>query len=72
MRIWRIEDYAVLYLLYMNNFAYEKLPDWQGQSWYRVLGCPIPNDGSIELSDGFVIEAHGMELRATKKEQGGQ
>jgi hypothetical protein len=69
MRVWRIEDYAVLYLLYINNFAYEKLPDHNGQSWYRVIGCPVPYNGSIELPGGFVIESHGVELRAARKEQ---
>lgn len=71
MKTWCINEYAVLYLLHINGYRYEQLrsPGPIGDSWY-VCDLPIDLNGSIELPGGFVIEAiHGVELRATRKEQ---
>lgn len=74
MKAWCINDYAVLYLLHINGFAHEKYgsPGPIGDSWY-VTDLPIDGNKRYELPGGFVIQAiHGIELRATKKEQGKQ
>jgi len=68
MKTWRIHEYAVLYLLWLNGFHYEQLrsPGPIGDTLY-VTDLPIEDNGSIELPGGFVIRAiHGVELRAAR------
>lgn len=74
LRSWIINDYAVLYLLYVNGFICKK----HGFAWNprmeivadRYLSdIPIEGNERYELPDGFIIEAHrGIELRASKRE----
>lgn len=71
MKTWRINEYAVLYLLYVNGFHYEQLrsPGPIGDTLY-ITDLPIEDNGSHELPGGFVIRAiDGVELRAARKEQ---
>jgi len=71
MRTWRINDYAVLYLLWLNGYHCERIQfaGPAGDTWHTT-DFPIDLNGRVELPGGFVIEAiHGVELRATRKEQ---
>lgn len=71
MRIWFIDDYVVLYLLYVSGYRCERVRSDGpiGEFWY-ISDLPIDLNGSIEFPAGFVIKAiYGVELRATKKSE---
>ena len=74
LRSWLINDYAVLYLLYINGFVCRKHgfalnpKSMLVFDWY-LSDIPIDGNEHYELPDGFIIEAHaGIELKATKRD----